>query len=70
MVDEQAKPRAAPTAGVSAWLKQNRIHWQALVLSIGAPFGLYWALQSGQDGVAVAFFAVIVISLIAVILVG
>lgn len=57
---------------ISSWLKKNRARLQALTLALalGAPFGLYWALQSGHDGAAAAFFAALVTSLVVVIIVG
>jgi hypothetical protein len=72
MTDTQANPDVTLTNRISTWLKQNRIRLQALtlVVSISAPFGLHWALQSGQDRMAVAFFAVTMTSLITVIVVG
>jgi hypothetical protein len=66
------EPAPPPAKGLSAWLKKNRVCLQTLmlILALGAPFGLYWALQSGADGVSVAFFAAIVASLTAVIVMG
>ncbi len=72
MVDGQPHPNANSMDRMTLWLRQNRARLQALTLvgALGAPFGLYWALQSGRDGAAVAFFAVTVASLIAVIIAG
>jgi hypothetical protein len=72
MTSTQPNPNATSTNRLSVWLKQNRTRLQALVLVLllSAPFGLYWALQSGQDGMAVACFVVITISLMTVIAVG
>jgi hypothetical protein len=56
----------------SAWVKRNRARLQALALvaALIAPFGLYWSLQWGWDGVAAIFFFVTVASLIVVIVAG
>lgn len=72
MSDMQPNPKTTPVHWASIWLKHNRTRLQALalVLALGAPFGLYWALQSGHDGAAVACFAVTAVSLTAVIVVG
>jgi len=47
--------------GLAAWQKKNRFRLQciALAASLLAPFGLYWALQNGNDLLAGIFFAVI-----------
>jgi hypothetical protein len=72
MGDTQSNPDAISTNRVSAWLKRNRTRLQALmlVLTLSAPFGLYWALQSERDGIAAACFAITATSLITVIIVG
>ncbi len=68
----QPNPDAAAASRILGWLRQKRARLQALTLAaaLGAPFGLYWALQSGWDVAAAAFFAAIVASLIIVIIVG
>lgn len=72
MTGTQPNPQATSTNRAPAWLQKNRVRLQALVLilSLCAPFGLYWALQSGRDGMAAAFFAVTAVGLITVIIVG
>ena len=65
------QPSTNPSS-LSVWLKQNRRRLQALalVLLLGMPFWLYWALQSGRDGLAVLSFAIIVASLTVVMVAG
>lgn len=71
MADTES-PNTPSTHRLSAWLKQNRTRLQSLTLisALAAPFGLFWALQSGQNAIAVACFAVIVLALMVVIVTG
>lgn len=58
--------------GLSAWRRKNKFRLQAtaLALSLLAPFGLYWALQSGNDLLAAIFFGVIALSMAVAIWAG
>lgn len=53
----------------TSWRERNRFRIQvaALVLALGGPFGLFWALNAGQGGLAVGFFAVVVLAMSAII---
>jgi len=72
MADTQSTQKITSSNQISAWVKQNRARLQALTLTmaLGAPFGLYWALQWGRDGAAVVFFSITVAGLIVVIIAG
>lgn len=56
---KSSHPSLPPTPRISP----ARLLLLALILALGSPFGLYWALQNNQDGLAVACFALIVLGL-------
>jgi hypothetical protein len=53
------------TAGLAAWVKRRRLRVQAVALAItvGGSFGLFWALNAGQGGLAAVCFGVVAISM-------
>lgn len=65
---EQGLPeRTSP--GLKEWREQHRFSIQtvALVLTLAAPFGLYRALNAGQDGPALVFAAAILLGMALII---
>jgi hypothetical protein len=72
MTGTQPKPDMTTISKMPVWLKQNRTRLQALalLLALGAPFGLYWALESRHDAMSAACFAVSAVSLIVVLVAG
>ena len=54
---------------LTAWSERNKFRVQvtALVLALGAPFGLYGALNAGQDVLAAGCFVLVTLSMAVVV---
>jgi hypothetical protein len=66
MNNQSASPSQSAWA---AWRSRNRGRLQAaaLIVVLGAPFGLHWALGAGLNGLAAILFAAIALSMALVI---
>jgi hypothetical protein len=58
-----------PRSALAAWRSRNRGRLQAaaLIVVLGAPFGLHWALGAGLNILATILFAAIALSMALVI---
>lgn len=66
------QPSPQPRFSLAAWRTRNRGRLQAiaLIVVLGAPFGLHGALGAGLNGLAAVLFAAIALSMALVIWVG
>ena len=57
---------------LNTWRLRNRFRLQvlALTLMLASPFTLYWALEHGHATLAVAFFTLIIFSMLLMIWAG